>query len=393
MFPSNKLKAMDLSNYYTKNQCDNLFLSKFDAESVDRRLTSLEELVSIQDSSITTLETNLYEPLLNSGNTKINLLSGLTDLIASSTTVNPLVNFTTDPFFGVINLNTTLTNIMEFTFGNMPCHIANNMTTQEQYKTRLYGRVTLKPMIFPSSSLSIEDQIGGSCNLFDFEFDYSQFQAGIIAHIAFVNQVFIPDKIFNLYDGKVYLLNYCTSKSLATKINNESIKLNLWFRNHISFDSNFFIKHFAVGNLMSLYTTLIFLKPLEIDVYNVSAPNILVNRTFMKLGNRGVFDALGIKHKNFFYLPDNQDPALRFEKLFSDATPKRIGNFNILNNLRTGQSSWVKGDVLVKDMQWKVMDLYPETNYTLWCDGSINILGTSEGVYKFISYCNKLANM
>lgn len=47
--------------------------------------TNIKSLTNELNTKITTLETNLFQPLLNVGNTKINLLSGLTDYIDSKT--------------------------------------------------------------------------------------------------------------------------------------------------------------------------------------------------------------------------------------------------------------------------------------------------------------------
>lgn len=101
-----KLNGNDLSNYYTKSQCDSKFLPRMDLSTIindlenqittlenntNTHLTTLDGIVSSQNTQIndlnnfsTLIDLNLYEPLLNSGDTKINNLSGLTSLINNS---------------------------------------------------------------------------------------------------------------------------------------------------------------------------------------------------------------------------------------------------------------------------------------------------------------------
>ena len=124
------LKTSDGQLYDVKNLTSEIELEdvRDDINNINTELVELNskvnELRGDLDLMSIDIQTDLFSPLYTSPN-EISRMSGLTSYV-SSALQNESVSISSDPFFGVINMNTNLTDIMNFSFKNLPSHIFNN---------------------------------------------------------------------------------------------------------------------------------------------------------------------------------------------------------------------------------------------------------------------------
>lgn len=429
---------MNLSDYYTKNQCDNLFISKFDSEAIQTHLTVLDQIVLNQNNSITSLNTNLYDPLLYTGDTKINnltglsnfvntkissntyvtslgqlslkheneiynplkndgggyqnqitLLSGLTRLISDMNTssVIDLTNFSLDPFMGVINLNTNLSTTQMLSFNNMPQNSINYNTALSSYKSLRFGKIEMHSMPSSDTSLNVQDWIQRSQRYYNFYLNLEDLKTLNAPSLGI--PIFVPDRIFNIYDKRTYHLHtiYCDESS--QNFNNLNLGLmHLYFRNHVKFWYETIQQAFGIGTgrFAELRLYLAFLNPIHLYGYaNILNPNTKVRVTFCAVSNSFHFKALGLYHLLYIPLLRNQAPIYNFSKLHVvDGTTKFI------NEIKFPDSSILTfGGYLASTWTEYSSDYATYTTST----STPTYFAESDEVSTFYDYLNKLAIM
>lgn len=378
-----KLNGNDLSNYYTKSQCDSKFLPRMDLSTVindlenqittlenntNTHLTTLDGIVTSQNTQIndlnnfsTLIDLNLYKPLLNNNDTKINNLSGLTDLINNSipsltniesqistinnntslfndsvylplvingdsrinnlygltsyvqnainngTQINPLNNFSLDPFMAVVDFNTTVSLTCPVYFSNMVLNNANTHTSLTGLKNISFGNAVFQNQssFAGTGGVSNTSVVSRSCRMFDFYLDLT----AMTKFNSNNNMVmlFVPDKILNLNDGYIYSANFITNSSTAVKFNNSNIaNLYLLFRDHINMNNSIFQNLFLPGTDSFAATKLHLCFLSRIKLLNPTTqldPTITTYRVYLKPCSRLWNRCCGLTIKNLYYIP------------------------------------------------------------------------------------------
>lgn len=327
-----KLNGNDLSNYYTKSQCDSKFLQKMDLSTVindlqtqittldyntNTHLTTLDGIVTSQNSQIndlnnfsTLIDLNLYKPLLNSGDTRINNLSGLSDYIDSKIGGGSTVSIdklAIDPFWCIGNFNTSISLTHVVNFSNMVLNNINTHTALTSLKNISFGKCVFQNQssFGGSGGVANTSVVSRSCRMFDFYLDLTAL-TNFNSNNNMV-MIFVPDKILNLNDGYVYSANYITNSPTAVKFNNSNItNMYLLFRDHINMNNSIFKNLFLAGTDSFAATKLHLCFLSRIKLLNPTTrnqPTLTTYKVYLKPCSRLWNRCCGLMIKNLYYIP------------------------------------------------------------------------------------------
>lgn len=272
-------------------------------------LTGLNNLFTTLNNNTSILDINLYEPLLNSGDTKISLLTGLSNYIDSkisggSVSIN---NLSLDPFYCVGNFNTTLSSTHEVNFSHMVLNQVNTKNNLSGLRNISFGDAVFQDQGFYAGTGATADAsvVSRSCRMFDFYLDLSNINNFDSSNNMVM--LFVPDRILNTYDGFIYQLNFITNKPSVTKYNNHNIpNLYLLFRDHIAMSNSIFQNLFLAGteSASASKLNLCFLSKIKLSYPTTQYdPTITAYRVYMKPSSRLWNRCNGLKIKNLFFIP------------------------------------------------------------------------------------------
>lgn len=217
------------------------------------------------------IQSDLFSPLYTNEN-DITRMTGLTNYINSKENVL-LKNFSSNAFFGVINLNTNIMTTLDFKILNMPMHDFNTISSLTNFSNLTIGKIFIKSPTerkFDSPEINV-----GFVNqlYFDIQLDFTSFNS--ITYNGLIS-IHVPDKILNIFDNKIYSCGKIDYRSSAIKLNNLNCCSNfyLYFRNHTEFYFDVIRKLFDTSSsgFGASRLTLIFLKQLSFNVDAVERP-------------------------------------------------------------------------------------------------------------------------
>lgn len=374
MFNAAKLNDLNLNNYYTKKECDYIFAKNSviypDVEAITTHLDTLDQVVIDQNSDITTLQTDLYDPLKTSGMTSINNLSGLTTLVNNAINApTPLNLMANDPFFGVINMNTSLATILDFAFVNMPNHTFNIVSSLTGLRNIAYGKISLVQPVKPTTETNKTEIMQSTTRYFDFSLTFNQFTSLSYANIL---HIFVPDTVYNKYDGRIYKLNKVMTYPTASFFNSFTCcsYMYLYIRNHIQFNPALVANLFTsgAGTFLDTRLNLVLLKP----IMNYGAVEILpatksIFKVYYIIQSKRMFDFMQLIHKSSYPLIPNVNMTVPLSLCYTTAaTNKAVVDVylpNTMCSLYSVSGTWstyISGtsNVIVEDSDTNQFEMY-----------------------------------
>lgn len=371
-------------DFLTMEQGDKRYLKRYaqipGMEEITDQITNINTQLTTISYNTGIMNLNLFQPLLNSGDTSINNLSGLSsyvnskitsnsyvtglgawttkhenelynplkyddqtypqqamqlsgltnlvnNMISSTTSISNFNNFALDPFMAVVNLNTDLTTTQFLSFANMPQNSINYNTALSTLKNLRFGKIEMHAIPSSDTSLNVQDWVPRLERFYNFYLNLEDLKT--INNTSLGIAIFVPDSVFNVYDKRIYKLHTIYNDDASVNFNNLNLGLmHLYFRNHVKFWYETLQHAFGIGTgrFAELKLYLAFLSEIHLYGYsNILNPNTKVRVTFCRISNSHIFKALGLYHLMYIPLMRNQAPIYNFAKLHViDGTTKYI---------------------------------------------------------------------
>ena len=326
------LKTSDGQLYDVKNLTSEIELEdvRDDINNINTELadlnTKINNLQGDVDLMSIDIQTDLFSPLYTSPN-EISRMSGLTSYV-SSALQNESVSISSDPFFGVINMNTNLTDIMDFSFKNLPSHIFNNIPSLINLSSTVIGKLKIQYPFEVSSENNKADVIKTMDRFFNFNLTLEGVETMIYSKVL---SIFVPDRVYNQYDKQVYKLHTIyTEKPGGSTFNNFQCcsYMYLLFRNHVYFSVTVTLGLFVTNTDSTFAATrlnYVFLKPVLFSTtVNIFSPDKITFKVYYVLQSKKFFDSLGLFHSTSYPLIEDSNITITLSKYFS--TTKAIKN-------------------------------------------------------------------